>query len=58
MIAHYHDEIPLTCVTSLDAEFHRLKDDADKAYLLEKYLVDYIFSQPGYTTGNVRQIFG
>lgn len=56
--AHYRDEVPTELVTSLDAEFHRLKDNAIKAPLLARYLVDYIFSQPGYTVSNVRQVFG
>lgn len=58
VVAVYRDEIPRTVTTSLDAEFHRLKDIPEKSYLLKQYVVDYVFSQPGYTVQGIRQIFG
>ena len=54
----YHDEIPTAWTTSLDARFHRLKDMPEKSHLLEQYVVDYIFSQPGYSVSDIRQVFG
>ena len=58
LLTRYQDEIPATIKSSLDAEHHRLKDIPEKVHLLERYMVDYIFSQPGYTVRDVRQVFG
>jgi endonuclease/exonuclease/phosphatase family metal-dependent hydrolase len=59
VLAHaYQDNIPTTCMSSLDAEHHRLKDMPEKAELLQRYMVDYIFSQAPYQVTGVRQVFG
>ncbi len=54
----YQDNIPTSCTTSLDKLHHRLKDMPEKVGLLERYMVDYVFSQPPYTVTEVRQVFG
>ncbi len=54
----YQDNIPPVCTTSLDREHHRLKDVPEKVNLLDRYMVDYIFSQPPYQVTEVRQVFG
>ena len=58
LLTLYRDEIPSNCATSLDATFHKLKDIPEQSHKLREYMVDYIFSQPGYSVSNVRQIFG
>jgi endonuclease/exonuclease/phosphatase family metal-dependent hydrolase len=58
LLAHYNDEIPSDVTASLDPEFHKLKDVPDQAHKLQEYMVDYIFSQPGYVVSGVRQVFG
>lgn len=54
----YQDNIPATCTTSLDVLHHRLKDMPEKVGLLDRYMVDYVFSQAPYIVTEVRQVFG
>ena len=58
LLTCYRDEIPAGLATSLDPEFHKLKNIPEQSHKLREYMVDYIFSQPGYSVSNVRQIFG
>jgi endonuclease/exonuclease/phosphatase family metal-dependent hydrolase len=58
LLTEYHDDIPSNCATSLDPTFHKLKDIPDQAHKLQEYMVDYIFSKPGYIVSGVRQVFG
>ena len=54
----YIDEIPAKYKSSLDKELHILNKAPEKAHLLEKYMVDYIFTQSPYHAKNVRLEFG
>lgn len=58
LLVRYRDEIPADYNTSLDPEFHKLKNIPTQAHKLQEYMVDYVFSQPGYTVSDVRQVFG
>jgi endonuclease/exonuclease/phosphatase family metal-dependent hydrolase len=54
----YIDNIPEFYTTSLDPLLHRMKDYPEKKHLLEKYMVDYLFSQSPYQLENVHLQFG
>lgn len=59
--AHYKDNIPPEYVSSLDPAIHRagarLAADA-KEMGLPGYMVDGVFSTPGYTVSNVKMVLG
>ena len=57
LISNYTDNIPEHYQTSLDSAFHKLTDSEEKKHLLEKYMVDYIFSKPPYRIEDVRLQF-
>lgn len=54
----YTDVVPTTATSSLDPLHHRLKNMPGKEQLLDRYMVDYIFSQTPYQVTDVRQVFG
>lgn len=54
----YTDTIPLQYKTSLDKVLHRCGPQAEKSHLFEKYMVDYVFTQPPYVATDVRLAFG
>lgn len=54
----YTDNIPIENRTSLDKNLHRLGKDPNKVLLFEEYVVDYVFSQPGYSVKHVELKFG
>lgn len=54
----YIDKIPKMYTTSLDKEFHRLRHNQEKKDLLDRYMVDYVFTQDPYTAQDVQLRFG
>ena len=59
VLKHYTDTIPSHYQSSLDKNLHRLGNRTDlNAPIFEKYMVDYIFTQPPYIASDVRLQFG
>lgn len=54
----YRDEIPADVRSTLDRSRHRLGARPDKQILFERYVVDYVLSQPPYRVRTVRLAFG
>lgn len=54
----YRDVIPLSYVSSIDMEFHRVKNDAVLAARLGTFMVDYIFLTKEYEANDVRLVGG
>lgn len=57
-IEQYNDEVPLTYFSSLDLQVHRGRKDPELIKLFERFMVDYIFTQPPYKAEDVRLEFG
>jgi len=55
---HYSDNIPLRFASSLDRTLHRAGNNPQLTKLFDSFMVDYIFTQPPYTTKDVRLEFG
>jgi exonuclease III len=58
IIKEYTDTIPVHYKSSLDAALHRAGNNHEKIKLFTDFMVDYIFTQAPYNTGNVRLEFG
>lgn len=58
MIAQYADRIPEEYACSLDLDIHRGGKDLVQRSHIGRFMVDYIFTQPPYTTLSVRLQFG
>ncbi len=59
ILKYYTDTIPTIYQSSLDKNIHKLGNRTDlNAPIFEKYMVDYLFTQPPYTASDVRLQFG
>jgi len=58
LLEYYTDNIPESYTSSLDPELHKLKDSPKGQLVLNKYMVDYMFTQSPYTATDVRLEFG
>lgn len=56
--ARYKDTVPKHYNSSLDKNIHRLGQVELDQPIFEKYMVDYIFTQPPYDVKNVKLVFG
>lgn len=54
----FTDNIPATFRTTMDVQLHKVKDEPAEREKLDQFVVDYIFSTPGYAVSDVRQEFG
>jgi endonuclease/exonuclease/phosphatase family metal-dependent hydrolase len=59
LTARYTDTVPSEYQSSLDRDLHRLgKSEHLEDPIFDKYMVDYVFTEPPYTASNVRLQFG
>jgi exonuclease III len=58
LTAVYTDNIPPSYHSSLDKNLHRFGATPSLQKLFDSFMVDYLFSQPGYTVSDVKLEFG
>lgn len=58
LIEHYKDAIPAEYKSSLDKNLHRLGNIEEHNNIFNSFMVDYVFTQPPYSTSNTRLEFG
>jgi hypothetical protein len=56
--ARYKDNVPASYETSLDADRHRVGPKKFRAESMDRYMVDVLFSTPGYAVFDVELRFG
>ncbi len=58
LAAKYQDNIPTECTTSIDMRVHKTKDIPEARARVATYMVDGLFTTPGYSAKDVRLQFG
>ena len=54
----FKDNVPVNIITTLDVNKHRARVDAKEIARIGTYVVDYIFSTPGYEVKDIRVEYG